>query len=142
MHRPPRSLRNPLFGRKSFFVSLMQGLSILAVVFGVFIYSWATGKGELEARTLSFATLVFANIMLILTNLSWSHGIFRIIRTRNPALWGVMFVTLLALFSVLYAPVLRELFHFSILHPADISLAFVLGISSLLWFEIVKKRLT
>ena len=69
MNRPPRNLREPLFNRKALWVSLAQGFSILVAVFVVYALSLRSGKSEEEARTLTFVTLVFSNMMLILTNL-------------------------------------------------------------------------
>ena len=139
MDRPPRSLRNPLFNKKAFFISLLQGMSILAVVMGVYMFALHAQKGEMEGRTIAFATLVFANIMLIVTNLSWSQNIFKLLKTRNRALWWVLSATFVALALVLYVPFLRELFHFSILSAGALATAFVSGFLSLIWFEIVKK---
>ena len=138
MERPPRNLREPLFDKKAFLVSLLQGLSVLIVSFIVFLLALHLKKGEREARTLTFATLVFANLMLILTNLSWSQHIFKIVRSKNDALRSVVIGALVALLLVLYVPFLRRLFHFSILEGPDILITFASGIVSLLWFEGLK----
>lgn len=135
MRRPPRSLRESLFNKKAFIFSFLQGVSVLAVVFAVFMLALYLKKGELEARTLTFATLVFANIMLIMTNLSWSKNLIDIIRSKNKALLGVACGALGALMLVIYAPPLRNLFHFSALSVEDMLIAFVSGIVSLAWFE-------
>ncbi len=141
MKRPPRNLREPLFSKKSFIFSLLQGLGILTVVFLVFILALFFKKDELQARTLSFVTLVFANLMLITTNLSWSKNLAVIVRSKNKALWLVAAVAISALFLVIYVPALRNLFHFSLLSAMDLSVALLSGIISLLWFEGVKKYL-
>jgi len=138
MKRPPRNLKESLFNKKTLIFSLLQGFSILAVVFAVFVFALRLNKGEFEARTLSFATLVFANIMLIVTNLSWSKHLFGIIKTKNKALIGVVCITLLALILVIYVPPLRNLFHFSVLSAEDLLIALISGVVSLLWFEIFK----
>lgn len=138
MKRPPRNLKDPLFNKRSFFVSLLQGLSILAVVFTVYSVSLYLQKGELESRTLSFSTLVFANMMLILTNLSWSKNIFEIMKMRNQALLWVMAGTFVALMAVLYVPFLRDLFHFAVLTIDDVGITFAAGVMSLIWFEGLK----
>lgn len=138
MDRPPRNLKEPLFDKKAFALSFLQGLSVLAVVFAVFIFSLRLNMGEDESRALAFATLVFANIFLILTNLSWSKNLFKIVRTRNSALWWVLTVAVAALLAVLYVPFFRSLFHFAVLSPGDLSMAFACGVFSLIWFEIVK----
>ena len=71
MKKPPRSLTEPLFDRKTIGFSIIQGLSVLLIVLSVFVLALYTGMGELDARTLSFTTLIIANIGLIFTNLSW-----------------------------------------------------------------------
>ncbi|MDD5465651.1 MAG: cation-translocating P-type ATPase [Candidatus Omnitrophica bacterium] len=135
MNRPPRNLNESLFSKKAFIFSLLQGVGVLTVVFLVFMLALYLKKGELEARTLSFATLVFANIMLIITNLSWSKNLTGILRAKNKALWVVVLLAVSALFLVIYLPVLRGLFHFSILSPSDLLITLASGVVSLLWFE-------
>jgi Ca2+-transporting ATPase len=143
MKKPPRNLRESLFNRKSFIFSLLEGISILAVVFAVFILALYFKKSELVARTLAFATLVFANIMLIITNLSWSKNLMGIIKLKNEALRWVVSGALVALMMVIYIPHLRNLFHFAVLSVQELLIALASGIASLLWFEALKalKRL-
>jgi Ca2+-transporting ATPase len=96
------------------------------------------GTSDLEARTLSFATLVFANLMLIITNLSWKNNLIDILRTKNQALWCVALGAIVALSLVIYLPILRELFHFSILHLNDLTICLLGAAVSLVWFEVLK----
>jgi Ca2+-transporting ATPase len=138
MNKPPRNLRESLFNKRSFALSFMQGISVFAVAFAVYLFALYSKKSAIEARTLSFATLVFANMILTITNLSWTEGFGRIIRSGNRALWLVIFGALVALASVLYFPFLRNLFHFSILHLDDLIITFASGFISLLWFEGLK----
>ncbi len=138
MKRPPRNLKEPLFNRRTFIVSLLQGLSVLTVVFAMYIYTLNIKKDEQEACTLAFVTLVFANIILIITNLSWSQNSFRIIAKKNRALWLVVSAALTALMLILYVPFLRNLFHFSFLSADDILLSCAGGVVSLAWFEGLK----
>jgi len=138
MKRPPRDLRESLFNKKTFIFSLFQGISTLAIVFIVFILALHLKKNELEARTLSFAVLVFANIMLIITNLSWSKGLIKIIEEKNRAFLLVVFGALIALILAIYVPALRNLFHFSILSAYDLFIVVAIGIASLGWFETLK----
>ena len=138
MKRAPRNLKDPLFNRKTFILSLLQGTSVLAVVFIIFILALYFGKGEDEARTLSFTSLVVANLMLIFTNLSWTQNIFKILKAGNAALWWVTAGTITALAVVLYLPFLRQLFHFEFMHGDDILIALAGGVVCLLWFEGIK----
>jgi len=138
MSRPPRRIGEPLFSRRMVAISLLQGASVLAVVFGIFLVVLKMGKGEDEARALSFAALVFANLMLILTNLSWKNSFVRIIREAHPTFWWVCGGALAVMGATLYVPFFRNLFHFGTLHANDLLFALGGGALSLAWFELLK----
>lgn len=70
-------------------------------VIAIFIYALHTGKGEVEARTLTFTTLVIANLTLIVANLSWSQSLIKTLRSENKALRYVLIGALSGLFLVL-----------------------------------------
>jgi Ca2+-transporting ATPase len=135
MEKPPRNLQEPLFSKRNITYSLLQGLSVLVIVLAVFIAAMYRGQGELDARTLSFTTLIIANIGLILTNRSRSRTILSTLRSPNAALWWVIAGAIFFLCMVLYIPVLRDMFHFSNLHPIDLAISLVAGIISIIWFE-------
>ncbi len=135
MNRPPRNLQEPLFNKRNIVFSLLQGMSVLLIVLAVFIIAMYRGLGELESRSLSFTTLIVANLGLILTNRSWSRTILNTLRYPNAALWWVLGGALFFLGIVLYVPFLRDLFHFSTLHFIDLIVSFAAGVSSILWFE-------
>jgi P-type Ca2+ transporter type 2C len=138
MRRRPRNPAEPLFSQRVVWLSLLQGASVLAIVLAVFSFAWYHGKGEEDARTLTFATLIVANLGLILTNRTWSRTVLSVFRARNNALWWVIGSTLVFLGLVLYVPFLQTLFHFSTLHPLDLAISVVAGIGGILWFEILK----
>ncbi|HXZ38478.1 MAG TPA: cation transporting ATPase C-terminal domain-containing protein, partial [Thermodesulfobacteriota bacterium] len=72
-----------------------------------------------------------------------SRTIWATLRTANVALGWVFGGALALLILVLYVPFLRELFHFTFLHPDDLLLCLVAGGFSILWFEglkLFKKR--
>jgi Ca2+-transporting ATPase len=137
MKRPPRNMGDKLFGRKSLTLSILQGVSMLAGVIIIFLYALDMGKGEAEARTLTFATLVIANLTLIVANLSWSRSLVKTLKSDNKALKIVLVGALLGLLIVLYIPALRALFHFSMLHGNDLFIVFSVGIISVLWLKIL-----
>ena len=141
MNRPPRNLQERLFGRKNLTLSLLQGTSMLAGVVVIFLYSLYLGKGEVDARTLTFATLVIANLTLIVANLSWSQSIIKTLRSENKALKYVLIGALAGLFLVLYVPFLRSLFRFSLLHVDDLLIVFVVGILSIVWLRLLKSKI-
>jgi P-type Ca2+ transporter type 2C len=138
MDRPPRRQSERLFGKKAVLLSALQGLSVLAIVFGVFYFAMMNNRGINEARALSFTTLIAANLALILTNRSWSRTILQTLRTPNAALWWVLSGAISFLALVLSVPFLRGLFKFSVLSPADLLICFAAGILSIAWFEALK----
>lgn len=138
MDRPPRRLGTPLFSARMAALSLLQGLSVLVMVFGIFLLALKLGKGEDEARALSFVTLVFANVLLILTNLSWKDNFVAILRKANRTFWWVCAGALAVMAITLYVPFFRNVFHFGVLHPGDLCFTFAAGALSLAWFELFK----
>jgi magnesium-transporting ATPase (P-type) len=102
MTRPPRNPAAPLFGRRTVVVSLLQGLSVLLIVLTVFGVALFRGQGELDARALTFTTLIIANLGLILANRSWSRTLLENLRTPNAAMWWVFGGATVFLLTVLY----------------------------------------
>lgn len=139
MDRPPRDSSKPTFSRRVVLVSLLQGLGILVAVLAVFgIALYKRGLSESDARGLAFATLIFANVALILTNRSWTRSIVRTLRTPNKSVWWVIAGALGLLAVTLYVPVAARLFKMAAQHPTDMLIAAAVGISTVLWFELFK----
>lgn len=138
MSRPPRRLDEPLFDRRTVGLSLLQGLSVLAIVVGVFAIALHRGLSGVEARTFTFTTLIVANLGLIMTNRSWSRTIVSAVRVPNASLWWVVGGALVFLALVLYVPFLRDLFRFATLHPTDILICLGAGGVGIAWFELFK----
>ncbi|HEX9975028.1 MAG TPA: cation-translocating P-type ATPase, partial [bacterium] len=138
MKRPPRNPKEPLFSRRTVIMSLMQGLSVLFIILAVFSIALYRGQGELEARALTFTTLIIANLGLILTNRSWSRTILATLRSPNTAVWWVVGGAILFLGLVLYIPFARNMFKFSTLHAIDLLICLAAGVVSILWFESFK----
>ncbi len=140
MQRPPRNPKEPLFGRKTVVLAVMQGMGILAIVLTIFVVALARGQGELDARALTFTTLILANLGLILSEGSTAQLNLKVLRSPNPALWWVLGGGLFFLAIVLYVPIVRNLFSFSFLHPIDLAICLGGGAMSLLWFELLKRQ--
>jgi Ca2+-transporting ATPase len=138
MGRSPRNTKEPLFGKRLVGISLLQGLSVLAIILAVFCIALSQGRGEQDARALTFCTLIIANLCLIMTNVSWSRTIFSSLRSSNRALWLVLAGALTFLGLVLFVPFLRDLFRFSRLHFIDLVICLVAGALSIAWFELLK----
>ena len=137
MDRPPRNLKERLFGRKNFFYSFHPRTQCpCRSDFCLPLVLQGTPANEDQARTLSFATLVIANIMLIVVNLSGSRSLVTTINSKNKALWLVVVGAMLALLMILLVPLLQNLFHFSPIPLTDFFIAALVGIASVSWFKV------
>jgi Ca2+-transporting ATPase len=139
MRRPPRNPRERLFSARTVALSVLQGVSVLAVILGVLAAARYLGHPEESTRrALAFTTLVIANLCLILTNRSWSRSIISMFREPNRALWWVVGGATVGIGLILTVPFLRDLFHFSSIHMRDLLLCLGAGVVSILWFEGLK----
>jgi P-type Ca2+ transporter type 2C len=140
MKRPPRNSKEPLFGKKTLGLAMLQGGGILVIILTIFAIAIYRQQSESNARALTFTTLILANLGLILSEGSTSRLSLKILKSPNPALWWVLGGGLFFLILVLYIPFLRQLFSFSFLHPIDLAICLVGAAISLIWFELLKLR--
>ncbi len=135
MRRPPRNPKEPLLARWLIVMSVLQGASVLLVVILLFGIALYRGETETDARTLTFATLVIGDLMLILTNRSWTRPIVTTLNAPNRALWWIIGGAFSTLALVTFVPFLQSLFRFAPLHLFDIAICLAGGVASLIWFE-------
>lgn len=138
MQRPPRNPKEPLFGHRVIGIAMIQGLVVLAAALAVCGLALGLGRSAAEARALTLACVVMANLGLILTNRSWSGPIVATLRIRNPALWWVVAGATVVLAAILCIAPLRSLFSLAAPRPAEVLLSALAGFGSVLWFEIYK----
>jgi Ca2+-transporting ATPase len=138
MKLPPRSPTEKLLSWRRLDLSMLQGVSSLVICFAVFALALHLNRGAEESRALSFATLIFSNLALILTNRSWTSSMIASFRKKNVALGFVLVGGLSLLGLVLYFPPFEKTFHFTTLHTDDILICLAAGILSVLWFETLK----
>jgi len=94
---------------------------------------------EPDARALAFATLVAANLGLVLVNRTHGASVLAAFGRSNPALWAVVVMTAAILAVIIVWPPARDLFHFGPLHGDDLAVALGSGIAVLLLLELAKK---
>lgn len=138
MKKPPRDIKQPMFDFKTVLVSLLQGFGVLIATFILFLFVSKSGKSEAEARSFVFVSLVLANLMLIVINLSWSKNIYQILMSANKVLFIVVVGAILCLFAVLYVPFFADLFRLAPLGIKDFLLIGIVVFVSLAWFEVLK----
>ena len=136
MSQPPRKKSEPLFGRGRLVIAVLQGVVVFVTV--VAVYGWAvwSGKPDGEVRSLTFATLVLANLGLIMVNRSWRLSIIGTLRERdNPAVKWIFGVTLSMLSLLIFVPPVRMAFDFGAVQARDVAIPLVAAVASILWFE-------
>jgi len=138
MRRPPRSLTARLFGRQLITVSFSLGLIATVVLLATFAIVHHSGRGELAARGITFATLVLVNVGLIFTSRSTSAP-SRHRTAANPALWWIVAGSIVLLAATLYIPSLRVLFRFDVVHATDLAIALAAPALAMLAFEAVRR---
>lgn len=138
MKRPPRNIRDRLFGLRVVLLAVLQGAGLLAAAAAVFFLGMHKGLSDREARALSFICLVTGNLALIVVNRSMSRSLLATLRLPNPAQWWIVSGTGVALILVLFLPSLQQVFHFAPVHADDMLLPGLASAGALLWFEALK----
>jgi len=138
MRRKPRRLEEPLFNRQMIFNGLVQGLAVLLIVVGIYIFATRIGLSTDEARTFAFINLVIGNLGLILTNRSRTRPIYSTLLVRNKALVWAITGTLAVLIMTLTIPFLRVLFKFTAIDPLEGLLCLSTALLAILISESVK----
>ena len=143
MLQKPRRMADTFLNWKELAISIVQGLVITAGV--LFAYQWAVQNGgsEEKTRAMVFTTLIFANILLSLTNRSFHYSLFESFKNRNILFAAVNGLVLIMLFAILYIEPLANFFHLSGLNAGELGIAASIASVSVLWFEVYKwvKRL-
>ena len=137
MHRPPRSSKESIFDRSTMLISLLQGVCILLVSLGVFVFA-SRSEGIETARTMAFITLIIANLTLILTNVSWTRSLLATLRTPNSAMCWVLGGAASLLLALIYIPAVADLFQFAHLKMQAVGICLLAGIASIIWVELLK----
>lgn len=113
MSRPPRNPKEPLFGKRTLFLSVLQGTFALLMVLLMFKLFLRLGQSETAAKTAAFVTLIIGNISLILVNRSRHHTIIRMLKIKNAALLPVVIGAVIFLVLMVYVPAVQNIFHFT-----------------------------
>ncbi|MBU6324561.1 MAG: cation-translocating P-type ATPase [Bacteroidetes bacterium] len=140
MQRPPRKAGKRFFGLRDVAASLAQGLLLLAAVVAVYAYCFLHGYSEGSLRATTFSTLILGNMLLILTGLSRSRSVWKVLAEGNKALLLILGIASGLLTLILLLPGPGSLFSFEkpALHqllpvlPALASMLFVLEMMKLM----------
>ncbi len=137
MTRPPRGPNDRLFSFRTVGLAVLQGLSVLAVCVGAFLFSHQSRLPD-ASRALTFSALVAAILVVVLANRSSTRTILGGLRIPNIALWCVLVGAAALLALVLLLPIAQRLLHFAPVQFRDVALSIVAGLSCTLWFNLLK----
>jgi Ca2+-transporting ATPase len=136
MDHPPRPVGAALFDRRVLTVSVLQGLSVLAAVTGVYLWAVLGHRPDAAVRSVTFATLVLSNLLLIVVNRSWRLPIWRlVVERRNPTLKWIVALGVGLLGLLLGVPWLRDAFALGPVRPVDLVVAAGAAALGVTWFE-------
>lgn len=138
MSRPPRKIDEPFFGAKKILIGCFQGVCILIATLALYFVTLDLGYNTGAVRAMTFVALIVANIFTILTNRSWNESIFTILKTPNPTVKWVAGGAILFITLILNIPFLQRLFQFSPISLWEAMIAALVGMSTIIWFELYK----
>ncbi len=138
MALPPRPITSSLFSWKEIGISLFQGCMISVATLCMYQYGVLNDLSEEATRSMIFATLVMANMMLTLVNRSFYYSILTTWKYPNPLIPLILGVTAVLSALLMLVPVLSKFFGFGQLNVMQWGIALSAGILSVLWFEGVK----
>jgi Ca2+-transporting ATPase len=140
MERPPRDPDEKLLTGSLLFKSVLQGITIFAASFGVYLYELAGDAANAPtARAMGLAVIMLANLFLVQVNSSDRDSAFHSLGhlKKDSVMWGVIFSTVALLGIILYTPMSRYL-KLAPLSSAQLLTALAFAIVSVFWYEIVK----
>lgn len=138
MLQPPKALTNTFFNWKELMISIIQGLVITGGTLFVYQFGVHAGYDEALIRTMTFTTLISANIFLTLINRSFYYSIITTMAYKNKMVFAVISITMAILGIVLFIPPVTKFFEFEAMGIQHLLICVVVGLSSVVWFEIVK----
>ncbi|SHJ44652.1 Ca2+-transporting ATPase [Clostridium cavendishii DSM 21758] len=139
MKQPPRSPNEALLTKGLLKKVLLQGLTLFLATFLPFHYMVDLGVGIDYARSFSLITLIVGNVFLVLTNSSNTRYIKDLLREKgNKARLYINSIALIMAFLIVYLPVVQDIFKTTALSLSSALVAFILGVISTSWWEVVK----
>lgn len=140
MSRKPRKPKENILNRKILIKSVIQGLIIFAVSFGIYYTTYINNPNNPElARTMGLFTMILSNVFLVFVNSSEKDSIIYSIKEliKDKVMWIIQGLILLLIGVVLYTPV-NSFLKLSKLSFKELLTVIVLSCISVFWYEIVK----
>lgn len=134
MQRPPRNARSPLFGSAQIGVAAVQGLTLLAGVFGLYVWLNHAGVDEGQARAAAFFALVSGHLALAPAVLAGTNR--SVPGQHRWIFWVVAIGASLLVSLMLVIAELREIMHFSVPTVSQLAIALSVGVIAGGWSAI------
>jgi Ca2+-transporting ATPase len=137
MRRPPRAAGEKLFGRREIRIAVLQGLTILAGVFGLYAWALQSGMEDSTARALAFVALIASNLVLAFAD-SAEPGT-RFLDRRRKVFWVIGSAAAVVVGVILFQPAIAALFQLSAPHPVALLAALGIALLSAGWFGFLRR---
>ena len=139
MNQKPRAATASLISRLDFLYSVLQGLSVFALVAIIYFVSLGNGSSDNRVRSLTFGTLLISNVILIMINRSRDLTIYRtVFKIKNVAAPWIALLAISILLILINVRVFREAFDLELLAISDYLILAGLSYLSLCWTDLRK----
>lgn len=138
MHRPPRDIRQKIFSLNNLSLAFLQGLGLMTIVLGLYLYLLNSGYSNSMTTTITFGSLVLGNLLLVVVSRSKHLHILNILKNPNSAQYWIIAVATSIFILVTFIPYLKERFRFSELTIDGALIILFSGALGLLWHESIK----
>ena len=139
MNQKPRAATASLISRLDFLYSVLQGLSVFALVAIIYFVSLGNGSSDNRVRSLTFGTLLISNVILIMINRSRDLTIYRtVFKIKNVAAPWIALLAISILLILINVRVFREAFDLELLAIRDYLILAGLSYLSLCWTDLRK----
>ena len=139
MNQKPQAATASLISRLDFLYSVLQGLSVFALVAIIYFVSLGNGSSDNRVRSLTFGTLLISNVILIMINRSRDLTIYRtVFKIKNVAAPWIALLAISILLILINVRVFREAFDLELLAISDYLILAGLSYLSLCWTDLRK----
>ena len=139
MAQPPRSLKDPIIGRKQWRAISLYSLLITAVVLASFTIARGTlGMSDTQAVTVSFLVIAIAQLLHVFNMAEPQSKVFDNEITRNPYVWGAVALCCLILTAAMTYQPLAEVLS---LEPLDLHGWMLVVVASLIPLIVGRARM-
>jgi Ca2+-transporting ATPase len=138
MVQKPRLFTTAFFNWKELTTSITQGLIITAGTLITYQYAVYQGFSEPLTRTMVFTMLIVANIFLTLVNRSFYYSMLTTIKFKNNMVLIMISITIVISGLLIFVKPLAKFFQFQSLNLFQLFFSLVVGLFSVIWFEIIK----